>query len=136
MSTVLIDALSNPATPFTPTLQFVGGVVGIAYAGRSGQWTRIGNRVFFELAVALSSKGSSTGNVIISGLPFTVNTFYSPLAMYAEALTGISGGLMAMAIPGTANINFWFSGTGVPTPLANTHLTNTSAFNISGSYLV
>src|SRR5262245_45536848 len=57
---------------FTPALTFGGASVGITYATQSGFYTRIGRLVHIEIAIMLTSVGSSTGNAVITGLPFTV----------------------------------------------------------------
>lgn len=60
---------------FTPTLSFGGASVGITYnsgAPQYGKYTKIGNVVFFQCGFSLTSKGSSTGQAAISGLPFAV----------------------------------------------------------------
>jgi len=48
---------------WTPALYFGGYAVGITYAagGQVGRYTKIGNRVFFDLHIALSANGSSSG---------------------------------------------------------------------------
>ncbi len=57
---------------FTPTLSFGGASVGITYASQTGTYTKIGNRCLYEIELATTSNGSSTGSAAISGLPFTV----------------------------------------------------------------
>ena len=56
---------------FTPGVSFGGASVGVTYSSQSGVYSRIGALVFFTLVVELTSKGSSTGNAAITGLPFT-----------------------------------------------------------------
>lgn len=58
-------------TVWTPTLTFGGASVGMTYMTRTGSYSRIGNNVFFFLAVELTAKGSSTGVAKIEGLNFT-----------------------------------------------------------------
>ena len=55
---------------FTPAVKFGGSTTGITYNGRKGSYTRIGDQVILYVYVNMSSKGSSTGNVSISLLPF------------------------------------------------------------------
>lgn len=56
---------------FTPTLTFGAGSAGITYAAQAGRFTKIGRRVWVDLVVALTSKGTSTGNALVRGLPYT-----------------------------------------------------------------
>jgi hypothetical protein len=51
---------------FTPTLTFGGASVGMTYTTQVGAYTKIGNRVFFDLNVVLTNKGSSTGLAAVS----------------------------------------------------------------------
>ena len=63
---------------WTPTLNFGGNVVGIAYGGaagtvyRGGHYTRVGRVVTFSFRIILTSKGTSVGAATITGLPFLV----------------------------------------------------------------
>ena len=58
---------------FTPVLAYAtGGTTGIAYNNQIGRYTKIGRVVSIYYRIALSNKGSGTGNAYISGLPFTV----------------------------------------------------------------
>jgi hypothetical protein len=56
---------------WTMGLSFGGGTTGITYVNRTGRYTKIGRQVTASGYVALSSKGSSTGDAEITGLPFT-----------------------------------------------------------------
>ena len=55
---------------FTPGVAFGGASVGITYSGRSGIYTKIGRNVYYTFGIALTSKGSSTGTVTITGFPY------------------------------------------------------------------
>jgi hypothetical protein len=59
---------------WTPELRFGGGTTGITYGSRAAQYTKIGNTVTIWFWLILTSKGSSTGNVQIFGLPFTAGS--------------------------------------------------------------
>ena len=59
---------------FTPALTFGGGSTGMSYSAQAGYYTKIGNIVYCTVYIALSAKGSSTGNADIGGLPFTSNS--------------------------------------------------------------
>lgn len=69
------ETLSNyDEASFTPTIAFGGASVGVTYTTQTASYTRIGNRVFFNIALAISSKGSSTGDVTIGTLPLSPAT--------------------------------------------------------------
>jgi hypothetical protein len=57
---------------WTPALTYDSGTSGVAYASRVGKYTKIGRQVFAEFQIGLSSKGTGSGEVFVSGLPFTV----------------------------------------------------------------
>jgi hypothetical protein len=59
---------------FTPTIAFGGAAVSVVYTAQIGRYTKIGNRVFIDIALAISSRGSSTGSATIQTLPFTPAT--------------------------------------------------------------
>jgi hypothetical protein len=57
---------------WTPVYTGSGGSIGsTAYTTRNGTYTKIGNVVIVGLQLLLSNKGSWTGTVVITGLPFT-----------------------------------------------------------------
>jgi hypothetical protein len=57
---------------WTPVLTSDTSPSGVAYSDRYGKYTKIGRVVHIEFVIALSSKGTGTGDTFISGLPFTV----------------------------------------------------------------
>jgi len=61
---------------FTATVQGLTTAGTYSYAFREGSGTKIGNRVSINIFVSWSSTGSDgSGDLIISGLPFTVGSF-------------------------------------------------------------
>lgn len=80
---------------FTPGITFGGAAVGITYVDRIGRYTRIGNLVFYQIILTLSSKGSSTGSAIMTGFPVT------------------SAGATAQNMPITSSSSVTFSGDNV-----------------------
>lgn len=123
---------------FTPGLTFGGGSTGMTFSTQSGEYTKIGNRCFFSLSLALSAKGSSTGQAVITGLPFTVNAAVpaAGAAIRAGFLASTTGGIMAQVIGGTTTIHISQSNTGTATSLTDANLTGTASFNLSGHYKV
>ncbi len=57
---------------WTMGISFGGASVGVSYSINTGTYTKIGRQVTVNGYLALTSKGSSTGNVKITGLPFTI----------------------------------------------------------------
>jgi hypothetical protein len=62
---------------FTPTISFGGASVGVTYLLQSGSYTKIGNSIRIRISITLSNKGSSVGNILISGLPYTNSSAFS-----------------------------------------------------------
>jgi len=57
---------------FTPNVTFGGNSVGLTYSSlRGGSYTKVGRLVTCYIAFEISNKGSSSGNLMITGLPFT-----------------------------------------------------------------
>jgi len=57
---------------FTPSISFGGLSTGITYAFAGATYTKVGRKVTLNGYIALSNKGSATGNARIEGAPFTV----------------------------------------------------------------
>jgi len=123
---------------FTPTITFGGGSTGITYSGRNGNWTRIGNRVNFEIYIQLSSKGTSTGSVEIGTLLFAINT--TNATVFSLRMGGMSSGVgdthldASKSTSTTIKVNKMVSGSS--TVMTNADFTDGSYFSISGVYLV
>jgi hypothetical protein len=63
------DLQTGSTASWTPGLSFGGGTTGITYTTQTGTYTQIGKVVFYSGRILLSSKGSSTGIALITGLP-------------------------------------------------------------------
>ena len=57
---------------WTPVVRFGGASVGMTFNFQEGRYTKVGRVVHVQCYVGLTSKGSSTGNASIDGLPFVV----------------------------------------------------------------
>lgn len=124
---------------FTPVL-YVGGLVSDStYSSQSGQYTRIGNLVYFELTLQLNVKGVATGGLTIRGMP------YVPIAPFAPA--GVKGSLLNLVSPGwliaqtavaggVASISLFTSSTVGGVSALETVLANSCTFEIAGFYRV
>jgi hypothetical protein len=58
---------------FTPGVAFGGGTTGITYSTQVGQYVKIGRFVYATFNIALTNKGSSSGSVTVTGLPFSIS---------------------------------------------------------------
>jgi hypothetical protein len=62
---------------WTPVLGGDGGGTAMTYTTQIGKYTKIGNVITADAYVLLSARGTITGNVVITGLPFTGNSGYN-----------------------------------------------------------
>jgi hypothetical protein len=91
------SAQGSNITNWTPGITFGGGNTGITYTTQSGIAFKVGRICFFAFFVQLSNKGSSTGTMNITGLPFTINANWlgnNGGPCYATNVTFASGFLM------------------------------------------
>ena len=73
MSNELLDDYEEGT--WTPGVFFGNTDTGVSYSSRSGSYVKIGSVVYCQGQLDLSSKGSSTGNVTIGGLPYTAGDY-------------------------------------------------------------
>jgi hypothetical protein len=115
---------------FTPEVKINGVTTGITYTSRSGSFALDNGFVSFVIHIVLSSKGVQTGSVTIDGLPYAVS---GPSAISAvvsgSGLTGVSGRALS-----TAQISLVHTTSGAPVAVADTNISNSSYFTVSGIY--
>jgi hypothetical protein len=136
------DALEYETGTFTPELNFGGASTGITYSSRFGRYTRIGNVVFWDIDMVLTSKGSATGDATIAGLPFTSNV-NRPIA---DAVGSISGFTLPSGTTGVVFRVFNNSNTIAVIRIGNTlssvatatndHFSDGSVIRASGKYTI
>jgi len=127
---------------WTPTLTFGGGSTGIVYTFQQGRYTRIGNIVHYHIFLQISNKGTSTGNAVVSGFPFTVFTgesYANPLGGWARltppaTFTGI--GIRNLGATTTADIITSSNAGGAFINMDNTMFANSSLITTEGFYYV
>lgn len=124
---------------FTPTLSFGGASTGITYnVNRGGTFTRIGNRMMFEVRMVITSKGSATGQARISGLPYAAASSGSPSEFVCtvdySGLSGLMGIPLGLVTVLGTSVALVQTGAAATSALADTEFTNTSDLTISGSY--
>jgi hypothetical protein len=117
-----------------PAFSFGGASVGMAFGARSLNWTRIGNRVFFNGTITLTARGTSTGAARITGLPFTaqsgVGTFsISFYQNFASAITPFA------SVTGTT-IQLRRFGAASSADMTHADFTDTTRIDFGGSYQV
>jgi len=76
---------------FTPTIVGTSTAGAATYAanGQAGRYTKIGNRVFFDLYLSWTAH-TGTGDLQINGLPFTVQNTTNMNRNYSAILSGVA----------------------------------------------
>jgi len=126
---------------WTPNLTGDGGGSGQTYTAQTGTYTKIGRVVTVNFYINLSAKGTITGSVIISNLPFTVLNTGALIAGGALALwlnLAVNHNVIGIYCnTNTTNIYFWGStGTASAPPiLTTTDIANTTRFWGSATYM-
>lgn len=129
---------------FTPGFSFGGGTTGITYSVQTGVYTKIGRVVFFSARVAITNNGSSVGNWLLTGLPFTANASYHNAATFwwknASVSTAANGYSWQVRVePNTTTVSFWENYNGVgpsAAQMTDAYTTNTTEVIVSGHYVV
>lgn len=121
---------------FTPVVSFGGASVGITYTTQLGKYTRVGNVVTYTIQINLSSKGSSTGSMQISGLPYT-----SISGITQSANPGFATGIVTATsiggwiTTGSSVIQLQNSQVNYSATLTDANVSNTTVMYFTGSYL-
>jgi hypothetical protein len=101
-------------------LQFGGASVGLTTSQNTGRYTKVGRQVTVSGYLNLTAKGSSTGQAVITGLPFTIaNSFsaYSAASLWSSAVTPVLN-----------------AGVNAPFGVINTATMNISTLKVDGTY--
>lgn len=124
---------------FVPAVAFGGNSVGLTYTTRNAQYTKIGDVVYFRIGIQLSNKGSSTGNMTVTGLPFTsksgsyVNWVVNP---GLRDFVGLTGAATASVGSNSTSVSMQqMTATGVSS-LTDANVANASYFFVTGFYQV
>lgn len=121
---------------FTPVITFGGASVGITYGTQLGTYSRMGKTVSFSIHITLTSKGTSTGSMAISGLPYTSTAGVTQPANPGFA-TGIvsASSLAGWILPGTSSIQMQNAQVNYTATLSDANVSNTTTLMITGTYL-
>lgn len=123
-------------TNFTPVLSFGGASVGITYSTQAGFYSKINGIIFIGVTLILTSKGSSTGDALISipELGAAASVLF-PCSVVSNNVT-ISNALKAQIVPNTGiRLVNEISGGSVAV-LSNAELANNSTIRLAGFYFL
>lgn len=133
------NTLANYALgTWIPTLSFAGASVGITYSTQIGNYTQIGNIVYYYFNVVLTNKGSSTGEARIS-LPINLSSIIPPtFPLTLNNVTFVLPMVEVHPFPSAQYARFvQSSNTGSGnSSLSNTAIANNSSFIATGFYYV
>ena len=137
----LSTQIGNSIDPWTPQLQFGGASVGITYSQQIGFAFNFGKLIMAMFQLVLTSKGSSTGNATIAGLPVLALNVSPPVTNFVQNYFPITYANMAsstavytVGIAGGTNVANLFKVGGVTNANAtDSDFTNTS--QIGGTIL-
>ena len=137
---------------FKPTLEFGGNSVGMTYNNsglpvecREGYYTKVGRLVTCFLRLEITSKGSSTGDAVIQGLPFTVGSIMNSTSVQGSVTVGFVDGISVTHTDfsmhpweGTDELRLYYKATdtGSPTVATSTQLADDFDFRATFSYMV
>ena len=122
---------------WTPSLSIGGLYTGITYATQAGTYTKIGNRVSLDFYFTLTSKGTLTGALLITGAPFACKSGPNPPLAIAFGYINYTGMICAYILSNQANIQLItvVSG-GVSTSCTDANATGASSLLGSVTYPV
>jgi len=106
------NSLSNYSTgTFTPTVNTLTTPATVAYTTQIGRYTRIGNRVYSNIYIVLSSYAAGTGQVIVESLPITSSTAANSVSTNAVGLQNITNSVnvlyvVAQVFANVTNVRF------------------------------
>jgi hypothetical protein len=121
-------------------IAFGGSSVGVNYAFRQGQYTKIGRQVTVTGFIALSNKGAAVGTATLTGLPFTIgnaNSYYPGAAIgQIENITFADFPSLIGIINTTTCVFVETTNAGAISVLTNADFANNSGIYLSLTYFV
>jgi hypothetical protein len=121
---------------WTPGVSFGGGTTGITFVAQDGRYTKIGRQVTVTASVTLSSKGSSSGDAVLTGLPFTNNSARSAGSIYIANITFADYPSILLEANNTIAYFRETTNAGVTTDLTNADFSNDSFWTATITYFV
>ena len=120
---------------WTPVLTFGGNSVGITYSTRTGLYTKIGNIVTVAMEIQLTNKGSSSGSIWVTGLPFPYKSSIGGVYPIACLVGSTTSQINPTAGVYLSNIYVYNTYSGGYTNSQDTNVTNGTELIVCGSYL-
>ena len=141
--TAAVNALDDyEEGTWTPGIEFTGGT-SVSYSGssRNGEYVKVGSLVYIRLFVYASSTGSNSGQIKITGLPFTPNS--GGYGRHAVSVTGGTfnlgtglAGLFGLIEESVAKIDIYAGSVNGANATINSSMWNGSGMYVAGTYHV
>lgn len=119
---------------FVPAITFGGGSTGVTYDIQEGTYTKIGRAVAVRLHIKLTAKGSSTGDTLITGLPFAAAKMTALAMVSSSSLLGSSVFSVAAFVDDADTDVVMFDNSGAR--VTDGGVFDNSEFLVSGVYFV
>jgi len=119
---------------FTPTIAFSSGTTGITYSQQIGRYIKVGTLVFIQYFISLSSKGSSSGNLELTGLPFTLGSVTDGYFCTGIQTLNLTSTIQTLLQLNAAGQQFNVMYSGLDTTITNTVCQNTTAVRAAFCY--
>jgi hypothetical protein len=124
---------------FTPGLTVGGSATGITFNVQRGSYFKISTFVFYHIEISLTSKGSNSGALKLTGLPFTsVATLFWPAAKVAwNSGNANLYDVLFYVDPGTSTGELFAltaGATNIQSAMTAAQIANNASFIISGWY--
>ena len=122
---------------WTPAVTFGGGATGVGYTtNTNGRYIKVGNSVTVTGCLFLNSKGSSTGDAVITGLPFAhLNSSEGTKASGSIGQTNISFTAFPSILGGGSSLLLFDTTTGGTLgAIDNSNFSDSSSIYFSASY--
>jgi hypothetical protein len=129
----------NTSDTFTPYIVFGGNTTGITYSLQVGKYVRIGNIVYINIRIVITSKGSATGPCEIRGLPINCGSTTADRGVFTVDTDGVigTGYPIGYANRNTDTISLYaFTSGRNSVELTDAAFTNNSCIILSGFYFV
>lgn len=123
---------------FTPALTGTVSSAGITYTNQNGSYVKVGKAVHFRINLLVSSMGTASGFISITGLPFTAESItrgYCAVAVRVSGMT-VTGTVMAFIPQTTTQINLEQCNNGAASSIAVSAFAASSELTVSGTYFV
>lgn len=140
---ILFNTGGTPLTNYTEStctlgVSFGGGTTGITYGTRTCNYTRIGNTITLTARISLTAKGSSTGQMKITGLPVAINgTAAAGFLLLAHVTNSThTGYVAAQPDSGATTMSIFIENNGATSTYTETNASNTLDMQFTIQYFV